>query len=288
MFSSEIPVRTIGMFGQGVKNLWMEDLEGILEKHPILEYPHKSTYFSLYLVENAVGEMIIDNHKVIIDQPKAIVIKPQSVNKLQIDKIAKGKVICFTEDFFSLRYNNNVLYQFDFLKQESKPCIRLNNNQFQKSFDILNFMYDEFLTHQQTSSKVLRSYLNILLFQVDRAFSIVPNTYVKSIKRERIIEFESLVDKYFDKYKLPCDFAEQMHLSPNYLNKICKEETGKTAGEIIRKRIIIEAQRLLHYTNDSVNEISDKLGFEHVSYFITMFKRETGFPPEKFRRIDTM
>jgi AraC-like DNA-binding protein len=209
-------------------------------------------------------------------------------NKLQIDKIAKGKVICFTEDFFSLRYNNNVLYQFDFLKQESKPCIRLNNNQFQKSFDILNFMYDEFLTHQQTSSKVLRSYLNILLFQVDRAFSIVPNTYVKSIKRERIIEFESLVDKYFDKYKLPCDFAEQMHLSPNYLNKICKEETGKTAGEIIRKRIIIEAQRLLHYTNDSVNEISDKLGFEHVSYFITMFKRETGFPPEKFRRIDTM
>jgi AraC-like DNA-binding protein len=288
MFSSEIPVRTIGMFGQGVKNLWMEDLEGILEKHPILEYPHKSTYFSLYLVENAVGEMIIDNHKVIIDQPKAIVIKPQSVNKLQTDKIAKGKVICFTEDFFSLRYNNNVLYQFDFLKQESKPCIRLNNNQFQKSFDILNFMYDEFLTHQQTSSKVLRSYLNILLFQVDRAFSIVPNTYVKSIKRERIIEFESLVDKYFDKYKLPCDFAEQMHLSPNYLNKICKEETGKTAGEIIRKRIIIEAQRLLHYTNDSVNEISDKLGFEHVSYFITMFKRETGFPPEKFRRIDTM
>ena len=135
---------------------------------------------------------------------------------------------------------------------------------------------------------MLRSYLNILLFQVDRAFSIVPNTYVKSIKRERIIEFESLVDKYFDKYKLPCDFAEQMHLSPNYLNKICKEETGKTAGEIIRKRIIIEAQRLLHYTNDSVNEISDKLGFEHVSYFITMFKRETGFPPEKFRRIDTM
>lgn len=288
MFSSEIPVRTIGMFGQGVKNLWMEDLEGILEKHPILEYPHKSTYFSLYLVENAIGEMIIDNHKVIIDQPKAIVIKPQSVNKLLLDKTAKGKVICFTEDFFSLRYNNNVLYQFDFLKQDSKPCIRLNNNQFQKSFDILNFMHDEFLTHQQTSSKVLRSYLNILLFQVDRAFSIVPNTYVKSIKRERIIEFESLVDKYFDKYKLPCDFAEQMHLSPNYLNKICKEETGKTAGEIIRKRIIIEAQRLLHYTNDSVNEISDKLGFEHVSYFITMFKRETGFPPEKFRRIDTM
>jgi AraC family transcriptional activator of pobA len=284
---SEIPVRSIGMFGQGVKNLWMEDLDGLLDKHPVLEYPHKSTFFSLFLIEDAHGEMVIDNHKVVIDQPKAIVIKPQSVNKLQIEKSAKGKVICFTEDFFSLRYNNNVLYQFDFLKQDSKPCIRLNNSQFQKSFDILNFMHDEFLTNQQTSNKVLRSYLNILLFQVDRAFSIIPSVYTKSIKKERVIEFEALVNKHFELYKLPSEFADLMHLSANYLNKICKEETGKTAGEIIRKRVIIEAQRLLHYTNHSVNEISDKLGFENVSYFITMFKRETGYPPEKFRRLDT-
>jgi AraC family transcriptional activator of pobA len=285
---SEIPVHTIGMFGQGVKNLWMEDLNGLLDKHPVLEYPHKSTYFSLFLIEDAHGEVYIDNHKVVIDQPKAIVIKPQSVNKLQLDKTAKGKVICFTEDFFSLRYNNNVLYQFEFLKQDSKPCIRLNNSQYQRFFELLKFMYDEFSAYQQTSNKVLRSYLNILLFQVDRAFSIVPHNYIKSIKKERVIEFETLVNKHFDLYKLPSEFADLMHLSANYLNKICKEETGKTAGEIIRKRIIIEAQRLLHYTNDSVNEISDKLGFENVSYFITMFKRETGFPPEKYRRIDSM
>jgi AraC-like DNA-binding protein len=97
-------------------------------------------------------------------------------------------------------------------------------------------------------------------------------------------EFEQLIDKYFETKKLPSAYAELMHLSPNYLNKICKEETGQTASDLIRKRITIEAQRLLHYTNYSVKEIADKLGFDNYSYFVTFFKKQTGTTPEQFRK----
>ena len=107
----------------------------------------------------------------------------------------------------------------------------------------------------------------------------------KNIKRDKIFEFEQLIEKHFQASKLPSDYAEMMHLSANYLNKLCKEETGQTAGALIRKRIIIEAQRLLHYTNLSINEIADKLGFENPSYFITFFKKETHFPPDQYRRL---
>jgi AraC-like DNA-binding protein len=74
---------------------------------------------------------------------------------------------------------------------------------------------------------------------------------------------------------MPSFYAEKLHVTVNYLNKICKSEASKTAGDIVRKRITIEAQRLLHYTNLSVNEIAHDLGFENVSYFITFFKKQT-------------
>ena len=93
-----------------------------------------------------------------------------------------------------------------------------------------------------------------------------------------------MIDKHFETKKLPSAYAELLHVSPNYLNKICKEETGQTAGDLIRKRITIEAQRLLHYTNYNINEIADKLGFENTSYFVTFFKKQTETPPEQFRK----
>ncbi|RZK31013.1 MAG: AraC family transcriptional regulator, partial [Hymenobacter sp.] len=44
------------------------------------------------------------------------------------------------------------------------------------------------------------------------------------------------------------------------------------------------AQRLLHYTNCSVNEIANQLGFENGSYFITFFRKKVGLTPEQFRK----
>jgi AraC-like DNA-binding protein len=84
---------------------------------------------------------------------------------------------------------------------------------------------------------------------------------------------------------MPSFYAEKLHVTANYLNKICKTETDKTAGDIIRKRVTIEAQRLLHYTNLSVNEIANDLGFDNVSYFITFFKKQAQTTPEQFRKL---
>ena len=132
--------------------------------------------------------------------------------------------------------------------------------------------------------EILPVQLNIVLFELERLYN--PTGFVKSknLKQEKVHEFEQLIDKHFETKKLPSAYAELLHVSPNYLNKICKEETGQTAGDLIRKRITIEAQRLLHYTNYNINEIADKLGFENTSYFVTFFKKQTETPPEQFRK----
>lgn len=285
MQTLNLPVCTIEMFSKENIQFWMEDLHGILERYPRFEFPHKSDFFTLLVIGQAHGEITIDNHKIRLDESKAIIIKPRCISSIDISRNSRGKLICFTEDFFSLRYNNNVLNQFSFYQHDSKAFIRLDKDLQLRWNAIINFMSDEHTNQKNKCNTVLRSYLNILLFELDRILNVNSTFSAKNLKRDRIFEFEQLIEKHFQACKLPSDYADMMHLSANYLNKLCKEETGQTAGDLIRKRIVIEAQRLLHYTNLSINEIADVLGFDNTSYFITFFKKETQFPPDQFRKI---
>jgi len=244
----------------------------------------KNDFYALLFVEIAQGEIVIDGLKILLDSANAILIKPRCINSININRLAKGKIICFSEDFFSLRYNNNTLSQFSFLQRESRSYIRLNE-QARESTDILiRLIYKEFTLQKTESKKVIRSYLNIILFELERLYTPFGVIKSKNLRREKIVYFEKLIEQHFQSQKLPSYYAELLNVSTNHLNKICKEETGKTAGELIRKQITIEAQRLLHYTNHSVNEIADKLGFENTSYFITFFKKHIKQTPDQFRK----
>jgi AraC-like DNA-binding protein len=284
MQTTELTVCNMGMFGEGVRHFWLNELSGLLEKFPELEFPHKQDFYTLIIVEEAEGEIVIDNHKIRLDRAKAIIIKPRCINSIDINRKAQGKIICFTEDFFSLRYNNNILYQFSFLQSEAKPYMRLSNEQKEEWDILLKLLSEEYILQRRETKKVLRSYLNIVLYELERLYNPIGFVKSKNIKQQKVHEFGQLIEKHFETKKLPSAYAELLHISPNYLNKICKEETGQTAGDLIRKRITIEAQRLLHYTNYSVNEIADKLGFENYSYFVTFFKKQTETTPEQFRK----
>lgn len=285
MQASNLTVCNMSLFGNGLRYFWLGELSGLLEQFPKLEFPHKQDFYTLIIIEEAEGEIIIDNHKIRLERAKAIIIKPHCISSIDINRKAKGKIICFTEDFFSLRYNNNILYQFSFLRYEAKPYIRLTNEQKAKWDILVKLLSKEFSIKNRETKKVLRSYLNIVLFELERVYNPTGFVKRKNLKNEKVHEFEQLIDKYFETKKMPSDYAELLHISPNYLNKISKEETGQTAGNLIRKRITIEAKRLLHYTNYSVNEIANTLGFENASYFVTFFKKQTETTPEQFRKI---
>ncbi len=284
---TDLPVCSMELFGNDVRQFWMEDLVELLVKYPNFEFPHRTSFFLLLLIDHAQGEISIDDQKIRLDESKAIIIKPYCINSIDINRAAKGKIICFTEDFFSLRYNNNVLQKFGFNARQGNNFFRINERQKERWILLMNLMQDEFSNNKQDWITVIRSYLNILLFEFDRSCNngFSPVFRIKNIRQDKVFEFENLIEKHFLTIKLPSEYARKLHLTANYLNKICKEERGQTAGALIRKRIIIEAQRLLQYTNLSINEIADKLGFDNSSYFITVFKRETSFPPDKYRRL---
>jgi AraC-like DNA-binding protein len=69
----------------------------------------------------------------------------------------------------------------------------------------------------------------------------------------------------------------------NHLNKVLKENMGKTTTDIISSRIIQEAKILLKQTDWNISEIAYSLGFEEVAHFSNFFRKQTSLAPVVFR-----
>jgi len=78
--------------------------------------------------------------------------------------------------------------------------------------------------------------------------------------------------------------ASELHLSPRYLSDLLKQETGKTAIELIHIFLVSEAKNRLQGKNDTVAEIAYGLGFENLPYFSRLFKKETGVSPVQYKK----
>jgi len=102
-----------------------------------------------------------------------------------------------------------------------------------------------------------------------------------------VTRFKKLVWQCFAHNRTISDYATCLNISADYLSAIVKERTGKNARDIVAERVLLEAKRLLLYTQFSVAEIADHLQFSEPSHFARFFRRHTGDRPLAFRRQHT-
>lgn len=101
---------------------------------------------------------------------------------------------------------------------------------------------------------------------------------------EITLQFKSLLAENYHSMKRPSQYAEQMNLSLVYLNEVVKKTTGLSVSFCIRDEIILQAKRLLYYTNLPIKEIAQKVGYDDWAYFTRQFTKSTGLSPSEFRK----
>src|SRR5882724_2847686 len=79
------------------------------------------------------------------------------------------------------------------------------------------------------------------------------------------------------------DYASQLAVHINHLNRAVKQTTGKTTTEHITGRVLSEAKALLKHTDWNISMISYCLGFEEPSHFNNFFRKRTQLTPSAFR-----
>lgn len=103
--------------------------------------------------------------------------------------------------------------------------------------------------------------------------------------------FENLLNEYFvsgdaERLGLPAVnyFAYKISLSPNYLGDLVKRETGVSAKEYLRKKLLEAAKEQLLNPQKSISQVAQSLGFQYPQHFVRFFKSMTDMTPGEFRK----
>lgn len=140
------------------------------------------------------------------------------------------------------------------------------------------------------SQDVIVAQLELLLTYAERFYQRQFITR-KAVHHQVIDQLEELLNSYFKSHELQSKgiptvtyFADALHLSPNYLSRLLKTQTGQSTKDFIITKVIDIAKEKLSTTDLSMNEIAYALGFEHPQSFGKLFKSKTNVSPLKFRQ----
>lgn len=159
--------------------------------------------------------------------------------------------------------------------------------QFSGYVNILSFK----LAQQQRRyhKEVIESLLRSILFDyLEVMMSKVPQTNVEITTegQHKVLfgRFLELLTTRHVKHQLVDTYAQELCVSPNYLTKVCREVTGKTALQWVREYTEADIRYHLLNTDKSVKEICDDLGFPNLSFFGKYCRRAFGMSPTDFRK----
>lgn len=100
---------------------------------------------------------------------------------------------------------------------------------------------------------------------------------------EIVRNFNYLVDMHFREKKTVAEYADLMNRSPKTLSNVFSKNSVKSPLQVIHDRTVLEARRLLSYTDKSINEVAYELGYQEPAGFFKLFKKLMGKSPQNFR-----
>ena len=207
-----------------------------------------------------------------------------------VQPLAKG--IIFHPDLIKGTALGQEIKSYSFFSYSSREALHLSDEEKGIILDCLGKIKLE-LTHpiDKLSKRLIARNIQLLLDYCMRFYERQFTTR-KATNKDVLAKFEHLLDNYFQNNQpqregLPTVkyFADQVFLSPNYFGDLIKKETGKTAQEYIQNKIIDLAKEMLLGTAKTVSQIAYDLGFQYSQHFNRIFKKNVGYTPNEYRRL---
>ncbi|PUZ29355.1 AraC family transcriptional regulator [Chitinophaga parva] len=174
---------------------------------------------------------------------------------------------------------------FLFYGSSETMFIVLDEQQQKKLHLLLQVFMDEFEDKDAIQRDMLQVMLKRLIIIITR---LAKQQYLKEQaltedKLDVLRKFNLMVENNYRKQHTVQFYADQLNKSPKTLANYFALYNHKSPLTVIQDRIIMEAKRLLMYTDKSAKEIAYDLGYDDAAYFSNFFKKQTGFAPSDFR-----
>jgi AraC family transcriptional activator of pobA len=142
--------------------------------------------------------------------------------------------------------------------------------------EICDMMYREFKCHNDFRTQILTGFWGIFLLHLMRQSNLFMYVSGNESQHTLVRKFNVLLEQHFKTNKRVSDYAALLFVTPNYLNGIIKQATGKPISYLIRQRVVNEAIRQAKLTGASMKEVAYNLGFNDDAHFSKFFKKAAG------------
>lgn len=244
------------------------------------DIPHRHNFYMICLVVQGSGTHVIDFEKTDIIPNRLYFLKPDQIHFWDVIPPSKLAVVQFTPDFLTQLFGLDV---FPALQTVHSSYFDLSAEKADTLLHLFTHMEHEYQTGERYSEKIIQAYLFVLLTEIERLNLSLEKSQPRNSKYELLHRFKQVLNDRFREISSIREFADLLHINPNYLNIVVKETTGKTANTLIHERVFLEAKRLLIQKEADITQIAYDLGFKDASYFSRFFRKASGQSPSEFR-----
>lgn len=263
----------------------MEEIHAERGNEPGL--PHRHNYYTILWSKNACGQHFIDYKEYIIKPHVIFFVNPGQVHQVITFGKPEGLIIMFTREFLQ---KNLISEEFItnlglFSESSDTPPLNIEEKKATRLHELARQIQESFEDNKPFKNDMIGAYLKLFLIECNN-FAPTPtidNPQNFQAGTNILRSFKILIEEKFTQWHKVSDYAEALHISPDYLNNVIKGAIGKTAKEFIQERIILEAKRLGVHTHMSNKEIAYEIGFDDPSHFSKFFKNNAGRSFKEFR-----
>ncbi len=228
----------------------------------------------------------VDDYNVELKENEVIFCTPLNNLEIPMDNDSLVSFV-FNKEFFCVQTHDEEVScnGFLFFGSSEAPVIKLSSEDVNKFNTMKTMFEDDLKIKDYLQGEMLRSLLKRLLILSTRMAKqkmVDPN--LSSGKFNVIREYNLLVEKHFRQMHQVKDYAKMLYKSPKTLSNLFLKYGNKTPLQYINDRIILEAKRLLLYSDKSNLEIAMELGYNDSSHFSKFFKKHEGQSPNAFKK----
>ena len=248
---------------------------------------HIHSFYQIWFMQGE-GVHYVDFKEYPITDNTVFFISPGQIHNFEKRDDFRGIIIHFNESFLSDEGSSeNVFLKYNvFNAFDTVPYYHLMPDEVHRLGFFIEEMKTEMGNTQAFAHKDCLKYLvKLFLITVQRTGQRgtgIPLCINNSANRT-FVKFRQLLEHHYRQMHTVKEYADRLNVSTKTLTNCVYESSHSTPLKIINERIILEAKRQLLHSDLKIKEIAFYLGFEDPSYFVKLFKRQTGCLPAEFR-----